>query len=131
MNTVSNSQPALIVDWNSIQYYGDLHEWLLAKQNQIAVVVLVSDPANNDFNERESDAGPIGFEPSVVLRNSAKKPMPNIAFKTAAILAVQETSNLVPVVGIDGDDDVLDMYEEAGIVVTAKPEYLDKVTGLR
>lgn len=131
MNTVSNSQPALLIDWDSVKFYSDVHEWITKQQDKIAVVLLVNNPEEDDFDENTTVAGPIGFEPSVVLRNSAKKPMPNIAFKTAAILAVQETSNLVPVVGIDGDDDVLDMYEEAGIVVTAKPEYLDKVTGLR
>lgn len=131
MNTVNNSQPALIVDWDSVKFYSEVHEWLTQQQDKIAVVLLVNNPEEDDFDENTTAAGPIGFEPSVVLRNSAKKPMPNIAFKTAAILAVQETSNLVPVIGIDGEQDVLDMYEEAGIVVVTQPHYIDKIMGLR
>lgn len=125
MNTVKSSKPALFVDWASVLDYGELYEWLVSKQDKISIVLLVPDPTNNDFSVATD------FEPDVVLRNSSKKPLPDIAFKTAAILAVQDTSNLVPVIGIDMNQDVLDMYEEAGVIIVSQPHYVDREMGLR
>jgi len=109
-----NTQPAIIVDWEHVNAYEGYDEWLAEHDEQLAIILIVPDPENNDY---DFDAK---FEPAVVLRNSLKKPMPLIAFKTTAVLTVQESSNMIPVVAWDDDADVIDMYRAAGVPVTTE-----------
>lgn len=114
MDTVNAKEPAILVDWSELQGWEDVYgEWLKKRQKNIKVVFLVTDPKNNDFDYGES-----GIEPDVVLRNSVKAPMPDLLFKTTAIVTIQESSNLVPVIGVDDSGAVRKMYDEAGVVVT-------------
>lgn len=122
MNTVKSTQPAILVDWNDLKDFPAFTEWVINAQNKITVVLLVSDPKLSDFDVDSLKTDKL-FEPDVVLRNSAKKPMPNIAFKTAALLAVQDMSNLKVVAAFDGDQDTVDMYNEGGVPITAKTEW--------
>lgn len=115
MDTVNQKEPAILVDWDDVQDKPIYADWLVKRQKNIKIVLLVTDPKNNDF-----DFGESSLEPDVVLRNSLKAPMPDLLFKTTAVVTIQESSNLVPVIGVDDSYQVQDMYDEAGVVISGE-----------
>lgn len=113
MDTVNAKEPAILVDWDDVHDWPIYDAWLAKRQKNIKVVLLVSNPQEHDF---EYDN--LQFEPDVVLRNSIKAPMPDLLFKTTAVVTIQESSNLVPVIGVDDSGAVREMYDDAGVVLT-------------
>lgn len=109
-----NTKPAIIVDWEHVNWYEGYDEWLADRDEQLAIILIVPNPHLLDYDFDSL------FKPAVVLRNSVKTPLPEIAFKTSAVLTVQGASNMDPVIAWDPDSDITDMYREAGVPVTVE-----------
>jgi len=112
---LGNTRPAIVVDYEAIKDSPATVEYLNRKQRHAAIVLFVR---GNDYVP--DDSFPL-FD--AVLSN--RKGIPDIAFKTAALVVVQDSSNLVPVVGIDNNIDVLNMYEDAGMLITQQTGYFN------
>jgi len=113
MDTVNAKEPAILVDWDDVHDWDAYADWLAKRQKNVKIVLLVSNPQEHDF-----EYNGLRFEPDVVLRNSLKAPMPDLLFKTTAVVTIQESSNLVPVIGVDDSGAVREMYDDAGVVLT-------------
>lgn len=106
-----SKQSAILVDYELFADNPVLRGWLLVKQLSAKIILLVSNPDDRDFaHEVWPD-----FEVDAVLRNH--KHTLDIAFKTAALCVMQD-SLVDPVVAIDDDPLVVDMYESGGVLIT-------------
>lgn len=116
------SFPCILVDYEQARRFPKYNQWLKEKQTDdchVEIVMLVTNPKVNDYTQTSTD---IDFEPTVVLRNSGS--LPHIIFKTNALLAVQEISNLLPVIAWDNNLRVMDVYRAGGVPITDELSYL-------
>jgi len=87
--------------------------WVTNKSKHAAVVVLETQPGSLDKILTTSS---ITFMPAAILGNT--KHLDDLVFKTAALCVIQDSSNLIPTVAIDDNVEILNMYEEGGVLVT-------------
>lgn len=106
----------IIVDYDMFSYYGSVRRWLKLREKFTTFILLVTDPEHNDYDPGDSrwhDEVPF----DVVIRNAKTPPLPDLAFKTAALCAVQENSNVIPVIALDQDLHVQQMFEDGGVLI--------------
>lgn len=113
MDTV---RTAIIVDFNTWSYYERVRAWVERMSYRSNVVLVVSDP---EWHEFDYDHYPESPEWAAVFRNSKK--LPDIAFKTQVLVFLQESSNLTPVLAVDQDLMVQQMFEDGGVLVSMGP----------
>lgn len=119
MDTERTNQPAILVDFNLLAHSSKLVCYLKKVQANAAIVLVVSDPIYNDYDENTMKGGqqdPSGIEFSTVIRNSKTKPMSDLDFKTAVLCMVQDMSNLMPVIAFDNSFLVRNMYRDGGVL---------------
>lgn len=111
-------QAAVLVDFDLYSYSDSVKDFIADKiflSPNTVFVLLVSDPAHNDY-DLEKFRQKNFAEFSVVLRNTGQKK--DFEFKKTAIGVVKEISNLIPVVLIDGDWSVRSQAEADGVLLT-------------
>lgn len=107
MDTKKNA--AILVDYDLYSTNQFVRDYVSDRSFHAALVMLVSNPDHNDF-----EPGDVDPEFSAVIRNSARTP--DIVFKTSALCVLQDSSNLIPVLAFDGNDEALDMFWDGGVL---------------
>lgn len=115
--------PAILVDYDMYTAEHAVRLWLQSKQNYAKIILLVSDPDHHDYDPAE-DFVEDTVEFDAVLRNH--KSLRDIVFKTSALCVMQD-SLVSPVVAVDADYTVQDMYHDGGVLVALGVEDFDYV----
>ena len=108
---------AILVDWDLYRTNPYTQDFINDRLGQARMVLLVSDPQRNDY-EYEAHFGIPYVEWDAVVRNSAG--LNNVAFKATALTVLQDSSTLVPVIGLDANNTVNSMYREGGVLITVE-----------
>lgn len=111
MGTDSKQQAAILVDYDHFAYFPQVQAWVAKKSKHAAVVALMT--TDRELPDEHAELFDV-----VIRRNNPK--MNDLAFKVAALAAVQSMSNLIPVVGIDPDYTVLMTYEDGGVLYASQ-----------
>lgn len=127
MDTKSGTQPAVVVDYADYLVNPALRQWLAQKQRAAAIVLLVTDPTAQDydydiFETLFPDEIPVNF--AAVLRNSTKTPLDGLVFKVTSLVILQDSSSMTPVLAIDSNLNILEMYEDGGVLMALTPNEL-------
>lgn len=110
-NVTNKGRPAVIVDWATYQVAGgELFALLDSWHGKATIVLLVGDPEGNDYDHEFPEL----FD--VVIRNHGMTS--NMAFKVQALCVLQDASALIPVIAFDGNEEILAMFEDGGVLVT-------------
>src|SRR5690606_19480263 len=117
------AQPAILVDYDMYTAEHSVRLWLKARQSNAKLILLVSDPDHHDYDP-SADFVEDDVEFDAVLRNH--KATRDIAFKTSALCVMQD-SLVNPVVALDPDYTVNEMYREGGVLVTLGVEDFEYV----
>lgn len=119
---MDTGRTAIIVDFNMWSYYERVRAVVERLSHHSQVILTVSDPEWHEFDYNHYPDSP---EWAVVIRNSKK--LPSLAFKTQALVFVQDGSNLNPVLAFDQDLEVQQMYEDGGVLIAMGPNELPHV----
>lgn len=107
-------QSAILVDFNMYSHYPTVQRWVELRENKTQLVLLISDPVHNDFDPTSSRWAN-GPEWAAVLTNTGGTK--DLVFKTSALCVVQDMSNLLPVIALDDDLHVQQMFEDGGVLL--------------
>lgn len=98
---------AILVDAATFMLSPHLKDYLNDKSRH-ASLILLDDTNTYDWQDGDPDW-------AVIIRNHQRTdPM---AFKTSALCAIQDSSNLLPAVAIDDSTEAQAMFEEGGVLV--------------
>lgn len=118
----------ILVDWTLFRTHPYVQDFVEARVGQARMVLLVTDPTEDDFEfPDESTHLPLTTQTDivhprpqidwdVVIRNSGGADV--VAFKATALSVIQDVSKLEPVIALDANRAVNDMYREGGVLVT-------------
>lgn len=115
---------AILVDWALFHTNPYTQDFVVKRDGQAKLVLLVSDPYKDDYDAfspyfMEARVFPVpDLEWDVVIRNTGK--LPNVIFKAKALGVLHEASDLRAVIGLDADHAVNKMYREEGVLVTVE-----------
>ena len=108
---------AILVDWALYHNNAFTQNFIEARKGQARMVLLVSSPNKDDYEpETASHLPDIEFD--AVIRNTGN--LTDVAFKATALSVIQDASNLVPVIALDGNRDNNLMYREGGVLITVE-----------
>lgn len=104
-------ETAILVDWELYSQNTYTQDFVIAREGQARLIMLVPYPSTHDFDIEDSD-----IEWDAVIRNSGGKE--NVVFKAAALDVIQNASSMLPVIALDGDILINKMYRSGGVLVT-------------
>lgn len=111
MDTVKT---AILVDYDLWESDEWTRYWVMMHRSDAYAVLLVSNPETSNYDP--SDERWKGYEQfDVVITNSGNKSDED--FKENALNVLMTTSNLTPVVALDGNWDVLEAFDVMGVLV--------------
>jgi len=128
MSDTIKTQAAILVDYNLYAYNVSVRSWLSIRKRrapETAFVLLVSDPAHEDYDaedKRWNGLGTVEMEFDAVIRNSGGKR--DITFKLNALHVIKDVSNLIPVLALEEDLYVQQMFEDNGVLIAQGEEEL-------
>lgn len=112
---MDTTRTAILVDFDLWKAHETVQRWIKLRENKASLVLLVTDPEHNDFDWENTDIPFDTPEWAAVMRNSMH--LRDIAFKTSALVILQDSSNLAPVIALDDDLHVQQMYEDGGVLL--------------
>ena len=112
---MDTARTAILVDYDMWRYFDRVKYWVKLREKNAALILLVSEPEVNDFEWDDTRNPPDTPEWAAVIRNS--KHLKDIAFKTAALCVVQDSSSLIPTIALDQDLAVQQMFEDGGVLL--------------
>jgi len=106
---------AILVDWDLYRTNKHTQDFVKARQGQARLILLVSHPAENDYEYGER---PDDIEWDAVIRNTGTQGV--VKFKYKALDIITSVSNLDPVIGLDASTAVNDLYRDSGVLITTE-----------
>ena len=114
----------ILVDWALFHTNPYTQDFVVARDGQVKMVLLVSDPYGDDYDPespyfsdgREFPLPDIDWD--VIIRNTGR--LPSVIFKAKALGVLHEASDLRAVIGLDRDSQVNRIYREEGVLVTVE-----------
>lgn len=116
MDTVNS---AVLVDYDLYELNPELRLWCFLNKDKASFVLLVTEPTLHDYDPATHNPVPEAPDWQAVIRNKAGTP--DIVFKTSALCVLQDHSNLLPVLAIDGDPEIQQMFRDGGVLLSGIP----------
>lgn len=111
---------AILVDYDLFRLSPTLRTWCKSRENKATLVMLVTHPKYHDYKPADPSDGAEAEFP-ITIRNTASHP--DLVFKTSALCVLQDMSDLYPVIAVDANRDIRQMYFDGGaIIVLAENE---------
>lgn len=117
---------AILVDWDLYHTNPYTRDFVLAREGQARMILLVADPTKHDYTHPyDAPEGTLPhptlnehayIEWDAVIRNTGDTDV--VKFKVTALEIIKDVSNLDPVIGLDANNAVNKHYRSEGVLIT-------------